>query len=69
MLFFFGVASLFGAGPVLTFLSSLAIIFPNADLAGQFDPLTNSHPRAIEPFRFDTPCGVVEATGHRDARR
>jgi chaperonin GroES len=43
-------------------LSSLAIIFPNADLVDQFDPLTNFHPPAIEPFGFDTPFGVVEAT-------
>jgi hypothetical protein len=69
MLFFSGAASLFGARPVLAFLSSLAIIFPQADSADQFDPLTNSHPWTIEPFGFDTPCGVVEATHHRQDRR
>jgi hypothetical protein len=58
-----------GAGLVLIFLSSLAIIFPNADLADQFDPLTDSHPLAIEPFGFDTPCGAVDATHHRDDQR
>jgi hypothetical protein len=47
MLFFSGAASAFGPGLVLILLSSLAIIFPDADLADQFDPPPNSHPPAI----------------------
>jgi hypothetical protein len=48
-----------GAGLVLVFLSSLAIVFPNADLSEQDElPL-------ITAIWVDTPCDAVRATGHR----
>jgi hypothetical protein len=37
LIVFFGGSSFFEAGLVLIFLSSLAIIFPNADLSDQVD--------------------------------
>jgi hypothetical protein len=47
VLFFSGGASVFGERLVLIFLSSLAIILPDADLADQFDPPPNFHPSAL----------------------
>jgi hypothetical protein len=65
VLLFSGGASFFAAGLALAFLSSLAIIFPNADLLDQFDLSLNFHPAAIRSLWVDTPCGAVGATGHR----
>ena len=45
--------SLPGAGLVLPFLSSLGIIFPNADLRDQIDLLLNFHPAAIRALWVD----------------
>ena len=48
-----------GAGLVLVFLSSLAIVFPNADLSEQDElPL-------IGAIWVDTPCDAMRATGQR----
>jgi hypothetical protein len=55
---FFTAVSFFGAGLVLVFLSSLAIVFPNADLSEQDEvPL-------IRAIWVDTPYNAVRATGH-----
>jgi hypothetical protein len=43
----------FGAGLVLLFLSSLGIIFPNADLRDQIDLLLIFHPAAIRALWVD----------------
>jgi hypothetical protein len=43
------------------FLSSLAIIFPNANLSDQVDLPLKLHPAAIGALGVDTPCGAVGA--------
>ena len=43
----------FWSGLVLLFLSSLGIIFPNADLRDQIDLLLNFHPAAIRALWVD----------------
>jgi hypothetical protein len=48
-------ASFFEAELVLIFLSSLAIVFPNADLPNQIDPPLNFHAAAIRALWVDTP--------------
>jgi hypothetical protein len=57
VILFSGGASVFGAGLVLVFifLSSLAIIFPNAALRDQFDVPLNFHPVA-KPTIADLPA-------------
>jgi hypothetical protein len=44
---FFAAASFFGAGLVFVFLSSLAIVFPNADLSDQVELPLKFHPTAM----------------------
>jgi hypothetical protein len=64
-LFFSTAASFFEADLVLIFLSSLAIIFPNADLPDQIDPPLNFMLLRIRALSIDTPCGAAGATDHR----